>query len=106
MILVACWGGNVRSVYAGYILKHLWHYEDVVIVGVGVTSPALLKKLCDMSELVLAVGDEGVLEKIPVESLPKTKFLDIGYDRWGFKFNAELENLLFQQLHKAGLMSK
>ena len=86
--LIVCDGGNVRSHALAYCLK--WdHQQEAIAVGRIYMSRDTMHLLSEWADVIVIVQPH-MEESIPISERDKLVCLDMGTDRWGYKFDGDL----------------
>ena len=103
-IVTVCEQGLNRSLHAAFIMR--WKrkidgggFNDVVPLGIKVSSPELQKMLFDWADWII-LTDAQFKDLIPAEYATKLKLWDVGADKWHRPFNKELLDLLRAHMEK------
>lgn len=102
-ILTVCESGEDRSVALAWELKHNRHYDNVLNCGVDKVTPETLTMLCRWADIIIVMADPTVYRRIPATFRSKTKFVDIGFDKWQSPENPDLKKIATQTADKLGL---
>lgn len=96
-ILCCCsWGVN-RSVHARWLLGNSG-YTNVLTLGLEHTDVETVSMLCAWADVILVVGERGLLDSVPFPYRYKTTLLEVGVDRWGGWQREDLLSILTQLL--------
>lgn len=92
--LCCCSGGKVRSVAAKYILNDRHGLKGVLAVGLDKTDADTLAMLFDWADVILVVGEGGLVGKVPAGWQSKVRHLDVGEDTYHNYANGKLNEKL------------
>ena len=95
-ILTVCERGNVRSVTVASILKDFYGLQDVLAMGVGVTTDETRHMLTEWADYILIVGQSELMEVF--KGHDNVYHLDVGYDSWLRPMHPDLVEYVLDEL--------
>jgi hypothetical protein len=93
-IVCCCEQGQVRSVATRNILHRLLNNKNILAAGLRKNNEATLRMLFTWADIVLITGEQRLLLLMLPGYADKTIHINVGEDRWGNPFHAELHKEL------------
>jgi hypothetical protein len=102
--LCVCQKGCNRSVFLAYRFKRMGH--SAIPIGWLTESPETVSLLCSWADHIVVL-EAAFKDKIPPEFHDKVLEIDVGPDKWGPRWHAELRRLVYngiEQLQAQGII--